>query len=160
VRRERKAHYESVNSSLLTLLLELFARGAGTFGVEPRYPFFDRRLVAFCLALPGDQKLHQGRDRVVMRRAMEGLLPAEIQWRSSKQNLSQNFNLRLLDNRDLLEEVIFREASFIEPYVDVEALRAAFRRYSADPPHRTQDSFSVFWAVTIMLWLRHSGLAT
>ncbi|MBE0592474.1 MAG: asparagine synthetase B [Gemmatimonadales bacterium] len=160
VRRERKAHYESVNSSLLTLLLELFARGAGTFGVEPRYPFFDRRLVAFCLALPGDQKLHQGRDRVVMRRAMEGLLPAEIQWRSSKQNLSQNFNLRLLDNRDLLEEVIFREASFIEPYVDVGALRAAFRRYSADPPHRTQDSFTVFWAVTIMLWLRHSGLAT
>ncbi len=158
-RVERQAHHDSVGSSLLTLLLELFSRGAGAFGLEPRYPFFDRRLVEFCLALPGHQKLHQGFNRVVMRRAMTGMLPAEIQWRRDKQNLNPNFNVRLLDNRKLLDEVVLGAPRLIEEYVDVAALRETYRRYLEKPERRTRDSFTVFWAVTILLWLRESGLA-
>ncbi len=158
-RVDRRAHHDSVESSLLTLLLELFARGAGAFGLEPRYPFFDRRLVEFCLALPGHQKLHQGWNRVVMRRAMTGIVPAEIQWRRNKQNLSPNFNIRLLDNRNLLDDVVLRAPRLIEEYVDVVGLREAYRRYLEQPERRTRDSFTVFWAVTIALWLRESGLA-
>ncbi len=157
-RVDRRAHHDSVESSLLTLLLELFARGAGSFGLEPRYPFFDRRLVEFCLALPGHQKLHQGWNRVVMRRAMAGVLPAEIQWRRNKQNLNPNFNLRLLDNRELLDAVVLGEPRLIEDYVDVVALREAYSRYLENPARRTRDSFTVFWAVTIALWLRETNL--
>jgi len=158
-RTEREAHLRAVESSLLTLLLELFARGAGQFSIEPRYPFFDRRLVEFCLALPGDQKLHRGWDRTVMRRAMEGRLPEEIQWRREKQNLTSNFNIRLLDNRPLLDRIVHGDQELVNRYIDVAALREAYARYLADPTRKTRDSFAVFWAATIALWLQESKLA-
>ena len=37
----------------------VFDQTAATFGLEPRYPFFDRRFVEFCLALPFKQKLQR-----------------------------------------------------------------------------------------------------
>ncbi len=159
LRRERPIHRMHIESSLLTLLLEVFARTAAPFEVEPRYPFLDRRVMEFCLSLPGDQKLSQGWDRVVMRRAMEGLLPSEIQWHAKKQDLTPNFNLRLLDSRDLLHDVIVREPDVLEPFIDIDALRATHDRYLDDPRRRTQDSFAVFWAAVFALWLRHSEIS-
>lgn len=160
-RSERKGHWHSLDSSLLTLLLEIFARGCAHFSIEPRYPFFDRRLVEFCLSLPGDQKLHNGWNRVVMRRAMEGMLPAEVQWRASKQDLGRNFNVRLLEHeRELLDEIVLGPSGGLDEYFDSAALRTAYERYLAKPPTRTRDSFTVFWAVILALWLRESGLAT
>lgn len=159
LRRERDAHREDLDSSLMTLLLEVFGRAAAEFAVEPRYPFFDRRLVEFCLALPGDQKLYRGWDRTVMRRAMEGILPPGIQWRQDKQNLTPNFNLRLLESKALLDEVILGDAAVLRPYVDVDALRAAYGRYLAEPARRVRDGFTVFWTSVFALWLRDSGVS-
>ena len=37
----------------------------------------------------------------IMRRAMSGILPREVQWRFEKSNLIANFNLKLLEfNRE------------------------------------------------------------
>ena len=158
-RTAREGHWHSLNSSLLTLVVETLAKGCAAFSLEPRYPFFDRRLMEFCLALPADQKLSNGWDRVVMRRAMDGILPPEIQWRSGKQNLSANFNLRLLqDEEQLLREIIMNGPEVIDEYVNVTALRDKYQRYASDPVRRSRDGFAVFWAVTIALWLRESAL--
>lgn len=158
-RNERQNHLQSVNSSLLTLLVEIYAKSCAEFSIEPRYPFFDRRLIEFCLALPGDQKLSRGWNRAVMRRAMDGILPPEIQWRSDKQNLTPNFNLRLLeDEREVLESVVYGDADDIGGYIDIPALREKYRRYTLKPLARSRDGFAVFWAVTIALWVRRSGL--
>ena len=59
--------------------------------VEMRYPFFDRRVLAFCLALPGLQQRQQGLGRFVLRTAMEGVLPEKIRLREDKGNLSAGF---------------------------------------------------------------------
>jgi asparagine synthase (glutamine-hydrolysing) len=48
------------------------------FGVELRDPTADSRLVEFCLSLPEDQFLRQGRTRWLIRRAMADRLPPEI----------------------------------------------------------------------------------
>ena len=47
-------------------------------GVDLRTPPGDRRLVAFCLALPDTQFLRGGMDRALVRRAMAGAVPASI----------------------------------------------------------------------------------
>ena len=36
----------------------------------------------FCLALPAEQKIQRGWTRLIMRRALSGILPAEVHWRS------------------------------------------------------------------------------
>jgi ABC-type uncharacterized transport system ATPase subunit len=131
----------------LSVAEEMADRAAAAFGVEPRYPFFDRRLMELCLALPADQKLRDGWSRVVMRRAMDGLLPDEVRWRASKANLSPNFRRNLLaKDRNLLAEFILEQPSVLEDYVDISELRRAYRRCTTQPTSET-DALTVFGAV-------------
>jgi asparagine synthase (glutamine-hydrolysing) len=46
-----------------------------------RYPYRDRRLVEFMLAVPGHQLYNRGRYKHVLRQAMAGVLPEEIRLR-------------------------------------------------------------------------------
>ena len=55
-----------------------------------------RRPAEFCLSLPADPKLRDGRTRVIARRATRGVMPEAVRLRSSKQNLAGSF-LRCLE---------------------------------------------------------------
>jgi asparagine synthase (glutamine-hydrolysing) len=48
------------------------------FGVEPRDPTSDIRVIDYCLGIPGSQFLRQGTDRSLVRRAMRGHVPDRI----------------------------------------------------------------------------------
>ena len=127
---------------------------AAMLNVEPRYPFLDRRLMEFCLALPFEQKLRDGWTRAIFRFAMEGILPREVQWRVGKGNLSTNVRLALLKERDVLDRVILDDPAVIEDYIDIPALRGAYSRYLAQPASATeQDLFTVFLSANLALWL-------
>lgn len=156
----RDAHWQGLTAPLIPYTLELADKAAAAFALETRYPFFDRRLVEFCLALPPEQKLHQGWTRTVMRRALDGILPPEVQWRTTKANLSPNFKRNLLVcERNRIEQIIFRQPQLIEPYVDMPALRAAYHRYVAQPMHSEQDAFMVYRSVVLATWLRMFHMA-
>jgi asparagine synthase (glutamine-hydrolysing) len=158
-RSAREAHARAMTSGLIPYALELADKAAGAFGVEPRYPFFDHRLMELCLALPSDQKLHDGWTRMVMRRAMQGLLPEQVRWRSSKANLAPNFTRRLLEqDRSLVAEVILEQPGVIEPYVDLAALRRAYDRYVVHPTSEP-DIRTVYGAVMLGLWLQRAKIA-
>lgn len=157
-KKAREAHCESLESGLIPYTLELADRASAAFGIEARYPFFDRRLIEFCLALPADQKLRRGWTRSVMRRAMTGILPRKVQWRIGKGNLSPNFKRRLLDyGRPIIEEIINKEPHLIEGFVDMPVLRAAYERYRSQPVRGDQDALTVYNAVMLGCWLRRSG---
>ena len=115
----------------------------------------------FCLALPFEQKLRQGWSRAIFRRAMENILPPKVQWRMDKGNLSVNLRRRLLEERETLDAVILHDPSVIEAYVDVPALRAAYRRYLSQPMRSIseEDLFTIFLSVNLALWLPQSGLS-
>lgn len=157
-RTAKQEHLLGLTSGLHAYALELIDKGAAAFSLSARYPFYDRRLIEFCLALPPEQKLHQGWTRIVMRRAMTDILPPEVQWRVHKANLGTNFKRKLLEyERDTLERVI-NEPQIIEPYVDVPTLRAAYQRYASQPLQSQQDVTTVFATVTLALWLLNSGI--
>jgi asparagine synthase (glutamine-hydrolysing) len=71
---------------------EILDRGYTSFCIERRHPFLDRRLVEFCLALPEDQCQRQGVTKVLLRRAMNGLLPDSVRNRRGKAEFSQMFS--------------------------------------------------------------------
>lgn len=159
VRSAREAHGRAMQSGLIPYALELADKAAAAFDVEPRYPFFDRRLMEFCLALPPEQKLREGWSRFVMRRAMDGLLPDRVRWRSSKASLAPNFKRRLLaQDRPVLDEVVFEHANIVEEYVDTAALRRAYERFVADPTSES-DALTVYSTVVLALWLQRAKLA-
>lgn len=152
----RETHCESIEAGIIPYTLELADRASAALGLEARYPFFDRRLIELCVALPANQKLKRGWTRSVMRRAMTGILPAEVQWRIGKANLSPNFTRRLLDfGRTEIEDIIQNSPGVLDEYVNIPVLKAAYDRYRQS--NRGQDASTVYNAVVLGWWLRLSG---
>jgi len=153
----REAHYRALSSGVPPFAFEVADKATAAFSLEARYPFYDRRLVEFCLALPPQQKLHDGWTRVILRRAMTDVLPLKVQWRASKSDLSLNFIRGLLTfERELLDEVVLNDSGDIGEYVDLTRLRKAYHRYVSQGTHT--DALSVWQALTLAMWLRHAGL--
>ena len=149
---ERTSHFRELDSGALPYSLELANRMAAGHAVEVAFPFCDKRLVEFCLALPPEQKLRDGWSRFVMRNAMEGLLPPEVQWRGGKGALSPMCNRGLaLFERERLDQVILDDGHALEGYVDREALRASYERYL--DKQRSKDLVQVWCGATSALWL-------
>lgn len=148
----RQAHLQGLQYPIIPYALELADKAAGACSLEPRYPFFDRRLMEFCLAVPSGQRLREGWPRSLQRRAMQGILPPKVQWRKSKADLSSNFcrNLLMLD-RDTLERVLEREAKAIDEFVNVMALSRLYQRYTCSP--KNADAMTLFMAVTFAAWM-------
>ena len=158
IRSERADHHRVLTQGLVPFALEVADRAAAAFGLEPRYPFFDKRLAEFCLALPADQKLRDGWTRFVLRGAMAGILPEAVRWRGGKSDLSPNFVRALLGAQTAaLKEVVFGDSAAIAPYVELGAVRAAWRRLL--DTESEQDALVVWQVVTLALWLRRTGLA-
>jgi asparagine synthase (glutamine-hydrolysing) len=156
----REQHWHSIDSGLFTYAIELVDKIAAPFAVEPRHPFFDKRVVTFSLALPLEQKLQQGWPRAILRYAMADLLPRKIQWRLSKGNLSANFKLGLYHKEHkTLKEIIFDNPAILERYVCISALQQRYHRYESQPLQCDQEALAINSAVMLALWLRNSGLA-
>jgi len=158
-RSARQKHAAALSSPLLSSTLELADKVAAGCGIEARYPFFDRRLIEFCLSLPVEQKLHNGWDRIVMRRAMEGVLPPVVQWRKIKANLSPNFQLRLLAcERERLEAVLHEHVPLVADFVDLAALRQAYQQYAGQPEQFNSEAIMVYTVANLALWLHSKPL--
>lgn len=148
----REDHARGLASGIVPLTLEAADRASSRLGIEPRYPFFDKRLLEYCVALPADQKLREGWTRWVMRRAMQGVLPPQVQWRPGKADLSPNFVETLLN--DILPDPA--AYSTLTPYTEMRSLQSMLERAAE---HRRQDDLLALWRVSsLALWLRSSGL--
>jgi asparagine synthase (glutamine-hydrolysing) len=127
------------------------------FGIEPRHPFFDKRLIEFCIALPREQKICDGWTRMIVRRALADLLPAKVLHRGGKWGPSRYFAPRLLRlDRDRLGEALTTYLPAAEPYLDTEKVMTIFERSAAEPT--VQDAFRLWHAINLGAWLQVSGV--
>ena len=126
-RQRGLTHRWILSNGMVPHAFEVLDKAAANFGVEPRYPFWDKPLVEFCLALPGEEKLNNGFGRHVLRRAMEGILPPAVQWRRDKIDFTSNLVNGMLGNhRDLVDKVLVSDADRIAPYVNLPEVSAAY----------------------------------
>lgn len=157
-RTARQEHWLNLTSGLHSYGLELADKGAAGFSLEARYPFYDRRLIEFCLALPPEQKLNQGWTRIILRRAMTDILPPEVQWRVHKANLGANFKRKLIEYEHETLNNLYNQPQIIKPYVNLSTLQADYRQYSSQPMQSQQEVINVFATVTLNKWLQKFGL--
>lgn len=151
----RDIHRRAIPSGLLFYALELADKAASAFAIEPRYPFLDQRLIEVSVAMPPGQKLHQGWDRMIMRRVMDGILPPEVQWRSFKANLGSNFKRKLLEyDGHNIEEIIGTEIERLQAYVDLSKFKSAYQRYISNPIESERESEIVYMVTMLAIWLR------
>ncbi|MFR3226734.1 MAG: asparagine synthase-related protein, partial [Blautia massiliensis (ex Durand et al. 2017)] len=50
-------------------------------GLEVRVPFCDHRIAEYLYSVPWEFKDYQGKEKGLLREAMEGVLPPEVLWR-------------------------------------------------------------------------------
>jgi len=120
----RLARIHSFNSYCETA--DWFAKLRANFGIDLRTPAFDRRLVEFCIGIPQDQYLRKGRDRWLIRRAMQGRLPDAVL--SNKKNgfQSADWFVRLSRERHQIAAELKRlaENSDVASIIDLQRLMA------------------------------------
>ena len=148
----RIPHWRILMSGFESLGLELYNMAAAAFAVEMRFPYYDRRLMEFCLALPPEQKLNQGWNRIIVRRGLAHCLPEKVRWREWKTLLMPSVVHRLLAlGGEKITEVIIHNPKVIEDYVDMRVLRQAYQHYLAK---ENPGDWSIVAAANLGLWLR------
>jgi asparagine synthase (glutamine-hydrolysing) len=149
-------HYRTLTAGLQPHALEVLDRAAAAFSIDLRHPFWDHRLVEFCLALPSEQKLQGGWGRIVMRRAMADRLPDDIRWRRDKTDFFPYFaNGLLVRERDGLETAIATASDVLSKHVDVPLMQRWYRQAVAQPLQAKRWQVLAIWrAVSLALWLR------
>ncbi len=150
----REEHWRNLTQGIIPYSLEQMDQLAAMFSLEIRHPFMDKRLIEFCLALPSEQKLYQGFGRMVMRRALDGILPEKVQWRGGKADMTPNFKDALVNrNRLHLEEVMSNKLGSMEKYIDIEFVQETYQRLlSAGNEVSSRDAMSLWQVAALASW--------
>jgi len=151
----RDFHWRKLTSGVFPFVLELSDLGAAAFSIEARHPFMDKRLIEFCLAVPAEQKLNQGWSRLILRRAMEGILPKPVQWRGGKTDMAPNFIHGLLKhNRDLIDEVVRQHSEDVTEYIDLNLVRQCRDLVFRSAIVQESNIVYLWQYVSLALWCR------
>lgn len=62
-------------------LLDRKDRCSMAHGLEVRVPFCDHRIAEYAYNIPSEMKFFSGREKGLVRKAMEGILPDDVLWR-------------------------------------------------------------------------------
>jgi asparagine synthase (glutamine-hydrolysing) len=95
------------------------------YNMEVRDPTADARLLEFCMGVPDEQNTFEGGQRMLIRRAMAGLLPDIVRWNTIRGKQAADAVFRFIHRPEELEhEFAFLEtAPAVTQYLDVQAMK-------------------------------------
>lgn len=151
----KKAHYFDIYEVANQETLEMLDKSVAAFSIEPRYPFFDKRLVEFCYGIPAEMKFRNGWNRYIQRIAMDNILPKSIQFRPLKKFFTSVYqrNLFLYEN-EYLDQIFNNKNAMTKSYINTKSLKNSYKNYSMGKGNK--HSNKNIWLVTLLdLWLKN-----
>ncbi|WP_263784465.1 asparagine synthase (glutamine-hydrolyzing) [Salinibacter grassmerensis] len=153
---ERRCHFRQVSGTIQPGALEELNQMASLRSVEPRFPFWDPRVVDFCLSLPSEVKRKRGVGRQILRSGVGSVLPEQVRTRTDKAEFQpsvvQSLTRSALDVQTVIEGM---EDSFA-PYMDVEVVRSTVDRFTQAPSAaRSVDLVSILQVLRLGYFLDH-----
>jgi asparagine synthase (glutamine-hydrolysing) len=119
---------------------------------EFRYPYLDRDLVDFLLAVPRNQLVRPGRRRFMMRNAMKGIVPGEVLERKRKASVQRGPLVALRRNQQTLRDLLVSPRASERGYVDRPRANAALERMLGSSAAREWPS--LLRLINVEIWLR------
>jgi asparagine synthase (glutamine-hydrolysing) len=124
--------------------------------IDIRYPYLDRRLIEFALAIPLEQKVRPAESRSIVRRSLVGLVPQDVLQRRTKAGPGEGF-LRALVREwprlaDSLSKPRLVELGVVDHHRFSEALGRARHGFVT---HETQ----LLRTISLELWIRNLDVA-
>ncbi len=119
--------------------------------VDRRYPFLDRRLAEYALAIPVEQKLRITESRSILRRGLKGVVPDAILQRRSKAGPGEAFIRALIRARGRIQAMLREPRVSDIGLVERTALQSAVTRAIHGD---SSDQLFLARTLALELWLR------
>ena len=129
-------------------------------GLEVRVPFCDHRIAEYLYGVPWEYKDFEGKEKGLLRHAMEGILPQEVLWRK-KSPYPKTFDpqyLTLVSER--LERLLNESNAPLFQIVDKEAARRLLTAQYAWPWYGQLMKVpqTICYLLQIDFWMRYYGV--
>ncbi|MDP3478282.1 MAG: asparagine synthase-related protein [Desulfoprunum sp.] len=150
------SHYNALMNPLITSALETMNIFSKQYRIENRSPFFDRRFMAFCLALPAQQKLQNGWSRFIVRQALKGVIPQIIGERTGKSVLTAGFLNNLLKfHKSDVDILLANLHPFLQEKIIIEKLKEQWRAFCLDySAYGRVNSLNIYSVRVLDAWLK------
>lgn len=126
----------------MPILLDRKDRMSMAVGLELRVPFTDHRLVEYLWNIPWEQKFYMNREKGLLRKALEGLLPPDVLWRK-KSPYPKTHNPAYLETiRNKFDRILKDKNSPLLPFLNIQA--------SKDFTHSLTVSANIPWFGQLM----------
>ena len=135
--------------------MEGFDQVAARYGIEPRHPWSDKRVIEFYLRLPQRQKVRNGWTKWLVRKAAAFGLDTHVCWHSGKNHLGMQLVRRLMkNNREHVLEAIKTTECVLGDYVDMEQLHTQLGLYKKGIDHmEPYQLYQLYEIVSLGRWL-------
>ena len=116
----------------------LWQEMGAAFSMDAVDPTVDKRLVEFCLGIPNDQYVRDGKERFLIRRAFEGILPEEVLWNPRRGLQAADIGPRFVRNLAETERALTRieNTALAMELVDVPKMRCVLQSLRRDSEYR------------------------
>jgi asparagine synthase (glutamine-hydrolysing) len=133
-RRFHSAHargvYTEARSRYHGHSIEWNMKVAAHHGLDAAFPFFDRDLIAFLMAIPGEIHARNGVPRILLRQALRGILPDSIRTRTWKSDFSSVVNQGVgRDAAEIMNTMTSDCQGVRFGYLDADRLASALARF-------------------------------
>ena len=96
----------NISSGRTGLFPSMLANRNEAYGMRSAVPLLSKNVMEFMMDVPHQLFVHGGYKRSLLRHAMEGVLPPEVQWRTDKGMYSPDFFSRIENNRKNITAVL------------------------------------------------------
>lgn len=128
---------------------------SASYNLDCSVPIVDKNITEFFLDVPPQQFILGNKPRSLMRRAMEGIVPQEIQWRLDKGPFSPDFFRRFLSQDEYITNLLLQNHQKMGGYVDMEKIRVNLNSLKKmDASHETTKQCRLTaYAISVILFL-------
>lgn len=147
---------EKLSNTHVSQRFELSDLSARKYGIEYRYPLFDKRLIEFYLSLPTHLKARQGIARYAIRKAVHGLVPASVQWRDDKSGTTiPSVYSRFLMDKEKFEQLLirFKDHQGLSTYICYNSLMNWFSDFQQNDRLKLNNPASFYCHMKLLMLL-------
>jgi asparagine synthase (glutamine-hydrolysing) len=131
------------------------------YQLEVRDPTMDKRLLEFCFAIPQTQFVGDGKNRWLMRRAAQGLLPPEVQWERRRGLQGSDIGFRILADSNEVSQLLktLEQSQLAMRYVNTKQIIDAWVRLNQESSNPLQaDGYAVLGGLMVGMFLASMNL--
>ena len=154
----KKKHLKNISTSNHSKAIEIQSLVANYYGIEERYPFYNRELIEYCLNISPNLKNKDGHSRYILKEAIKGVVPEKIRIRHTKSNLGHALCKNFVEkDSKIIDQELSNPNESIKDFLDIDGIRDSWNKLQENPRKyatRSSAPSKIFSFVVLNRWLR------